>query len=143
MDNSLKGLILAAGTVITCIVLSIGFLFARESRALSSAGTEKLNHYSAELSESDLTMYDGLEVAGIDVTNLIKRRLGSYTSSETAPVQIRVKTAKAENTYSNGGAIDSIQNFTHNNYINPLGKFTGKILRDGNKAITAIQFLQK
>ena len=26
MDNSLKGLILAAGTVITCIVVSLGFL---------------------------------------------------------------------------------------------------------------------
>lgn len=143
MDNSLKGLILAAGAVITCMVLSIGFLFARESQAISVTSADKLNRFSSELSESDFTMYDGLEVTGSDVVNFIKKQLGGYSSAETAPVCIYVKTSKTGNYYANGSVIESIQNFTHVNYISPLGKFTGKIVRDGNKVITGINFIQK
>lgn len=32
MENSLKGLILAAGTIITCVVISLGFLFPEKRR---------------------------------------------------------------------------------------------------------------
>lgn len=143
MENSLKGLMLAASVVITCIVLSVGFLFARESQALSASSTEKLNDFTVELSETDMILYDGLEVTGCDVVNFIKKRLGEYTSSETAPVVVYVKTAKAEKCYTNSVIIKSIQDFTHVNYISPLSKFMGHIERDGNKVITGIYFEQK
>ena len=34
MENSLKGLMLAAGIIITCIIISLGFYIAREARVL-------------------------------------------------------------------------------------------------------------
>lgn len=143
MDNSLKGFILAAGAVITCIVLSVGFYFARESRGLSSTSANKLNDFSTELTESNITIYDDLEVTGSDVVNFIKRQIGGYTATELAPIYVYVKTSKSENSYTNGEYVENIKNFSHNRYINPLGKFAGKIVRDANKVIVGIQFIQK
>jgi len=143
MDNSLKGLILAAGVMITCLVLSIGFYFARESKALSSNSSSKLNDFSSELTESNLIMYDRLEVTGSDVTNFIKKHLGEYTEAETAPIYVYVETSTKENTYKNGAFIEDIKNFSNIKYINPLGKFTGDIVRDANDVIIGIKFIQK
>ncbi|RGS63463.1 hypothetical protein DWX81_15600 [Roseburia inulinivorans] len=39
MENSLKGLMLAAGIIITCIIISLGFYIAREARDTASEGT--------------------------------------------------------------------------------------------------------
>ena len=38
MENSLKGLMLAAGIIITCIIISLGFYIAREARDTASEG---------------------------------------------------------------------------------------------------------
>lgn len=143
MDNSLKGFILAAGAVITCLVLSVGFLFARESKALSASSSGKLDDFATDLYENDLTMYDGLEVTGSDVVNFIKKQLGEYSVTETAPVYAYVKTSKAENRYQNGSSIKNIQDFTHVNYINPLGKYSGFVIRDDNKVIVGVKFIEK
>jgi len=143
MDNSLKGLILAAGVMITCLVLSVGFYFARESKALSSNSSSKLNDFSTELTESDLIMYDELEVTGSDVTNFIKKHLGDYTAIETAPIYVYVKTSTTENTYKNGAFIENIRTFTDIKYINPLGKFAGDIVRDANDVNIGMKFIQK
>lgn len=142
MDNSLKGFILAASTLITCMVLSVGFYFTREAKVVSAMSTDKLNQFSTELTENDLTMYDGLEVTGSDVVNLIKKQLGKYPVVKTAPIYIFVKTSIMENTYKNNTAIEKVKNFTNSEYINPLSKFTGAIVRDGNDVIIGVRFIQ-
>ena len=43
MENSLKGLMLAAGIIITCIIISLGFYIAREARDTASEGTGQIN----------------------------------------------------------------------------------------------------
>ena len=40
MENSLKGLLLAAGTIITCIIISLGFYIAREAKDTAATGAE-------------------------------------------------------------------------------------------------------
>jgi len=142
-DNSLKALILSAGVFITCIVISIGFYFARESQALSSISAENLSDFATELTERDLTQFDGLEVTGSDVVNFIKKELGEYVSTDTASFYVYVKTSTSENTYFNGANISNMQKFTHSMYIKPIGKFTGEIVRDENKVIVGIKFIQK
>lgn len=143
IENGLKGFILSAGIVITCTVISIGFYFARESSALSSASAENLSEFSTELYERNITMYDGLEVSGSDVINFIKRNLGDYGSTEISPLYVYVKTLSSENTYVNGGKVTNIQNFTDTMYIKPIGKFVGKLDRDENRVIIGIKFIQK
>jgi hypothetical protein len=142
-DNGLKALILAAGVLITCLVLSIGFNFSNESQAISASSTEQLVDFANELSDSDIKMYDGLDVTGSDVVNFIKRELSDYSSSEIAPVYVYVKTTNGENTYYNGEYISNIQNFTTTKYIKPTSKFIGDIVRDANEVIIGVKFIQK
>ena len=64
MENSLKGLILAAGTIITCIVIGLGFYIAREARDTASSGAGQINKLNAEFADTSKTMYEGTEVSG-------------------------------------------------------------------------------
>ena len=42
MDNALKGLVLAAGVVLTCMILGLGFYIAREAKATASVSANRL-----------------------------------------------------------------------------------------------------
>ena len=73
MENSLKGLMLAAGIIITCIIISLGFYIAREARDTASEGTGQINQLQAEFTDASKTMYDGTEVSGSEVLNVIRQ----------------------------------------------------------------------
>ena len=153
MDNSLKGLILAAGTIITCIVIGLGFFISREARDTAASGAGQISKLNAEFNESDKIMYDGLEVSGSEVINVINK-------CKNDNISIRVKT-KSDNTsyyiyrlndsdpndYKLSGAsstqVKTAQKPGATNYINPNAQFTGAILRDKNEVIVAITFDQK
>jgi hypothetical protein len=109
----------------------------------SNIAVEHLNEFNKELSESDLTMYDGYEVTGSDVVNLIKKQLGSFGAAEAAPLYVYVKTNNAENTYQNGALITKIQDFSSTQYVKPVAKFNCSIVRDLNDVIIGITFQQK
>ena len=47
MENSLKGLLLAAGTIITCIIISLGFYIAREAKDTAATGAGQINALNA------------------------------------------------------------------------------------------------
>ena len=49
MENSLKGLMLAAGIIITCIIISLGFYIAREASDTASSGTGQINELQQNL----------------------------------------------------------------------------------------------
>jgi hypothetical protein len=148
MDNSLKGLILAAGTIITCIVIGLGFYIAREARDTASSGAGQINKLNAEFNESDKVMYDGLEVSGSEVINLINK----YREEDIA---IKVKTKKSTVYYgkiltssdteigtTSSASVKDAQKSTSIYYINQNAQFTGEVLRDSNNAIIAISFEQ-
>ncbi len=43
MENSLKGLLLAAGTIITCVIIGLGFYIAREARDTAANGAGQIS----------------------------------------------------------------------------------------------------
>ena len=92
MENSLKGLILAAGTIITCVVISLGFFISREAKDTAANGANQINRLNAEFLESDKTIYDGATVSGSEVINVIKRFADEKLS-------IYVKTNKSSTFY--------------------------------------------
>lgn len=51
MENSLKALILAAGTVITCVVITLGFYLSKEAQSTASTGTSKIGKINSEFAE--------------------------------------------------------------------------------------------
>ena len=148
MDNSLKGLILAAGTIITCVVISLGFFIAREAKDTASNGANQINKLNSEFVESDKVIYDGATVSGSEVINVIK-------NFKNEKLGILVKTNKSKTYYGysfdeNDGDINGQVNSKNVdptdsdsvNYVNPYVNFVGRIIRDKNEVITGIVFEQ-
>ncbi len=151
MENSLKGLMLAAGTIITCIIIGLGFFIAREAKDTAATGAGQINELNAEFSENARTIYDGTEVSGSEVLNVIRKFQGES-------IGVRVQTKKNENSTFYGykyseetgelgkeSDVDykSAQKEVNANYINPIGRFMGSIFRDDNGTITGISFVQQ
>lgn len=149
MENSLKGLILAAGTVITCIIISLGFYIAREAKDTAASGAGQINKLNAEFAENEKTLYDGTEVSGSEVLNVIRRFQNEVCG-------ICVKTNKCETFYGyafdlmSGDLNGEVENTykiarTEENkeYINPSARFLGNVIRDVNGTITGIEFTQQ
>lgn len=149
MENSLKGLMMAAGIIITCIIISLGFYIAREASDTASSGTGQINELQAEFADTSKMMYDNTEVSGSEVINVI-RKFGDEM------LGVRVQTKKntsyyiyqfndADGSLKNSSALDykSAQVVTNNNYINPTGRFLGAVVRDANGTITGLSFVQQ
>lgn len=149
MENSLKGLILAAGTIITCIVIGLGFYIAREARDTASSGAGQINKLNAEFSDTSKTLYEGTEVSGSEVLNVIRK-------FQDEAVGIMVKTNKTTSYYiyefndttgelkeKSAQDYKTAQNELSSSYINPNGRFEGGVVRDSNGTITGLTFTQK
>lgn len=108
----------------------------------ASTAIEKLAMFNQELGESDLTMYEGIEVTGNDVVNLIKKCLGSFDATEQADFYIRVITSSVDRSYRNNADLASIQDFSSALYIKPVARFLCTIIRDANDVILGIKFTQ-
>lgn len=148
MENSLKGLILAAGTIITCVVITLAFYISREAKQTAVNGAKEINRLNTEFAESDKIVYDNALVSGSEVMNVIKKTAGQK-------VGIYVKTNKTEAYYGynfdlTDGSLGSETktNYTaatessSNTYINPYAEFKGTVIRDANDTITGIKFVQ-
>lgn len=149
MENSLKGLMLAAGIIITCIIISLGFYIAREASDTASSGTGQINELQAEFADTSKTMYENTEVSGSEVINVIRK-----FSDEMIGVKVQTKKntsyyiyqfSDADGSLKNASTLDykSAQNAVSANYINPTGRFLGSVVRDANGTITGLSFVQQ
>lgn len=148
MENSLKGLLLAAGTIITCIVISLGFFIAREARDTAADGAGQISKLNAEFNESDKVIYDGLKVSGSEVVNVINKfrdslsiivvtGKGCWYYNVALNIQNDIVNRAVESEVKNAQSPDKL------NYINPNAQFMGDILRDDNNTIVGIVFTQE
>ena len=149
MENSLKGLMLAAGIIITCIIISLGFYIAREASDTASSGTGQINELQAEFADTSKTMYENTEVSGSEVINVIRK-----FSDEMIGVKVQTKKNTSYYIYQfndtdgslkTASTLDykSAQNATSANYINPTGRFLGAVVRDADGTITGLSFVQQ
>lgn len=143
LEHITKLILFIASIFITIGIISFALIAYHQSLRTSSISNNQLNDFSKQLSISDLVMYDGKEIQGNDVVNLIKKKLGEFTDTEIAPIYINVVTSKSINKYINGVNVNNIQNFTSVNYINPNAIFLGEIQKDKNHVILGIKFTQK
>lgn len=147
MENSLKGLILAAGTIITCVVISLGFYISREAKNTAYTGTNQINKINTEFAESDKTIYDGTNISGSEVVSVIKRFAGEQTG-------ICVKTTASNTFYGyefdvNSGELKDVTtnkctstDASSKQYINPYATYQGEVVRNSNNVITGLVFTQ-
>lgn len=149
MENSLKGLLLAAGTIITCLVISLAFFISREAKDTASNGANQIGKLNAEFAAGDKSIYDGAVVSGSEVLNVIKKfsdeGIGIYVQTGKSATFYNMNfdldngniTGKSNNTYNI--ALDN----TEDTYVNPYGSFVGRIVKDANEVITGIKFVQQ
>ncbi len=149
MENSLKGLVLAAGIIITCIIISLGFYIAREARDTASSGAGQINQLHAEFADTSKTIYEGTEVSGSEVRNVLRK-------FQDDSVGVLVKTNKGETFYGYEFSMETgdlgeksentykaAQTEGKEEYVNPNGRFEGTVVRDSNGTITGIIFEQQ
>lgn len=126
----------------------MGFYIAREARDTASSGAGQISKLNAEFNESDKVMYDGLDVSGSEVVNLINK----YKKGNIA---IKVMTKKSVTYYGrsltnsdttlgseSNASVKEAQRSTSISYINQNAQFSGEVLRDTNGTIIGISFLQ-
>lgn len=140
---------LAAGVIISCIIISLGFYIAREAKDTAATGAGQINMLNAEFSENSKTIYEGTEVSGSEVLNVIRKFQGEVTG-----VLVETKKNKSYYGYSFDEATGDIgkestvdyltaKKETSSNYINPNGRFLGSVIRDINGTITGLKFVQQ
>ena len=149
MENSLKGLMMAAGIIITCIIISLGFYIAREASDTASSGTGQINELQAEFADTSKMMYENTEVSGSEVINVIRKfgdeMLGVKVQTKKNTSYYIYQFNDADGSLKGSSALDykSAQVATNSNYINPAGRFLGAVVRDANGTITGLSFVQQ
>jgi len=149
MENSLKGLSLAAGIIITCIIISLGFYIAREASDTASLGAGQISKLNAEFSDASLTMYDGTQVSGSEVINVIRKfaedKIGILvvTNKSSTYYIYHFDTETGELAETADANYRTARDTSSASYINPTGRFDGTVVRDANGTITGLVFLQE
>lgn len=149
MENSLKGLMLAAGIIITCIIISLGFYIARQAKSTAQSGAGELQKLQAEFDDSTKAIYDGTIISGSEVRNAIRKfqgeKMGILVTTKKNSTYYGYQFSAESGELSEAAAGDYTKAQTEGNasYINPNGKFSGTLVRDVNGSITGIVFKQQ
>lgn len=139
MNNGLKALLIAASTIITCIIVGLGFHMARQAKQIGNYVVEDLHQYSRTIEERDYTKYDGVTVYGSDVTNLIKKENGGSAQG----VRITVQAGKQTVSYATKENSENARNPESPVYIAPTVRYLGIVLRNENDVITELKFIKQ
>ena len=159
MDTPLvKGIVVGVALFLLVAVLTIVIFAFNIGQDASKASTQELNTITTDMNEQKYLVYDGMEMSGSQVMNSIKKLENDGKGNKIA---VQVKTgantsgvwyyntftgSNGSGTLTPGGGEQNLTKAydTNNqlNYINPSGKFVGKVLRDNNNTIRAIIFTQ-
>lgn len=134
------------GVILTGIIIYYIMNSVKSTSGLANGIIAKTEETASEFSEHDILMYDGETVRGAEVVNFIKKHLGDYSETETAPVYVEVLKSGSSDPkiYTNNKYISEIKNFSNSeHYIKPTALFTGQVIRNENKVILGIKFVQK
>lgn len=134
MSNGLKGLTLAAGVIITCLVISIGFFIAKEAKDIAYQGVEQMGGYVEEMANSELEFYNGLTVSGSEVEKTVKRL---YQDTGIWVYQKNGSAAFVDD------QITDVAAFVQALELNPHGSFLGDIEYDEKGKIKWMTFTQE
>lgn len=129
-------------------LLSVSDFILQGRREILPEGTGQINQLQAEFTDASKTMYDGTEVSGSEVLNVIRK-----FSDETMGILVQTNKNKTYYNYNFdvdkgelGKALDNsyknAQDVASDKYINPTARFQGSIVKDVNGTIIGIVFAQ-
>ena len=138
MENALKGLMIASGVVITCIIISLGFFITNRAKEAADNGINQISMLS-KVTDVTKEMYDGLRVTGAEVVDLIDE---SEQELEDGSLIINVITGleaeekRAFRFNSELSRVETALDYSSANYINPNGTFKAEVETDAKGMIT-------
>jgi hypothetical protein len=147
MENATKAIIIAAAVVITMAIVSFGFFIMNKGTEEAKKGVNEFGNMSVSMEESQYTMYDNAEESGSGVVSAIQKVKNLGHS-----VGIYVVTKGGDNWYvfdaSNLDELEEAPMYVEDvkdssTYINPAGRFKGKVERDINGRIASVTFTQQ
>jgi len=150
MDNASKGLLMAAGVLITIVIITFGMVFLNASKGMVSTANEEVADFQLEMAQAKYKAFDNTTVTGAQVVSAInkyadgsfgvgvKKNSGGYIwygqTSTSAGVLSGATT---------GSSIDKAKDESDAAYVNPSGKFNAIIYIDSDEIVRAIRFTQK
>lgn len=136
MTHGLKALLIAASTIITCIVVGLGFSMAREAKQLGNCVVEELHRYRVTIEERDVMKYDGATVYGNDIRNLMQEVL----MKKGGGVRIAIVSDAGTHFYETKEDVKRAKTKDSAYYISPMSEYTGEVYRNENGVITDLYF---
>ena len=151
-ESSSKVITLIAGIATTLLVITFGFFIVNTLLSKGNDITNDLTNKLDSMLEAEYVQYDGAEVYGSVVSNLItSARNGddniyiAVTTLQSSSATYYVsdnKNVRIEDT-AHSTLVKASKTKTSNEYINPSAKFLGTVVRNSNKAIVGITFVQQ
>lgn len=141
IEIGVKGLILAVTVIIAVILSALALYMANTSKSTINSGTTQYTQLTSEYSEINATMYDGLEVSGAKVVEVIKEMA---REGGTISVQVKTKGNTTGVVYQGTTTTYTLENDNTNaNHINETGTFRGEVTKNANGMVTQITFEQQ
>lgn len=140
IEIGVKGLILAVTVIIAVILSALALYMANTSKSTINSGTTQYTQLTSEYSEINATMYDGLDVSGAKVVEVIK---DMAKEGGTVKVTVKTKLNTAGVSYQGSTTTYTLADSpTDNNHINETGTFRGEVVKNDNQMVTEIIFTQ-
>lgn len=141
MESITRFFMIAASLIITGGLIFIAFRMADVGRGTANQVMQEFADFGNEIRDNEILQYDGVEIAGSDVANFLRKQF-SKRVSDTGFV-VKVVTNAGTIIYSEYEDTKEIYNFSHASYIEPMAVFRGAVYRNENGVITEVRFQKK
>lgn len=142
-DNSSGALKLAAGIIITCLLISLVFVIYNLASNTSESAMGKIEGMNSEMLESEYTKYEGNNISGTSVLNAIKTFKNDViciTVNNGNAVTEYIYDSSLSTKITSPTHIDAGDKTQRQYYINPSSTFVGEVIRDNTGGISGITF---
>lgn len=138
MGDTVPGFVVfIGGLVIAALIVSVGFFIYNNQKESSDVVVEQTNRINNQLQEAEWTQYNGSEIAGSEVINVIKRMQDTDTfvcvNNGNGEVYYIFSDATLKSRLSNDDqskALKAAKTRGNAAYINPSTRFYGEVVRD-------------
>ena len=139
MENALKGLMLAAGITITCIIISYGFYAAETLKGTADETVAEISEFRNRLKRNELFAYDGAIISGSELSNLMRQSIGNTSGRSTDLKYIEIVDSVIRK-YSEYEQLERITERDSAEYIAPQASYRGEVIEEHGGAVIGVRF---
>ena len=100
MSHGLKLLMIAAGAIITCIVVVVGFQLTKSGKNDTNKASEQYTSVIGSFDDVKLTIHEDMEVSGADVVTFIKENAGAVAGGQIDSIIVKTNMSALSKSYN-------------------------------------------